>query len=223
MVMAQGKGEIQLHVAPHGSMEYVLDGKERLSNRALVLPAGEHRFTFWAPDRSIVDTTLLILADTSIAFYKTLAPSPEFVAFQQQQRKVRRARTSLRILPLAATLVSGVFTAVAYNAYSESRTLLQDAEASYTTLRDPNAITLLKEKELPRLQTEHDAAARRVGWLTAITSVAALGTVWSFIKAAQVDDAPYEDKERIRFEGLVWLPGSTGGHLYAGFTIPLSR
>ncbi|MEZ4788496.1 MAG: hypothetical protein R2811_00600 [Flavobacteriales bacterium] len=210
------KGEVQLNVSPQRGMEYILDGRERLTNRALVLTAGDHRFTFWAPDRRILDTTLTIIADTSIAFYKTLAPTAEYLSFQRDLKRVKHQRFYYRAVPLLATVVGGVFTLNAMKQNNETYDALQAAEDEYASFRDPVVIATHKTTVLPRLQEKHDAANTQLRTTMAITSVAALATIWGFIKAARVEEPTYEDKERLRFEGLVWLPGPRGGSLQAG-------
>lgn len=221
--MAQGKGEVQLHVAPQRGMAYVLDGKERLNNRALVLPAGEHRFTFWAPDRRILDTTLTIVADTSIAFYKTLEPTEAYLAYVNVQRKVKQQRLFYRAVPLLATAAAGLYTMSAVKKNNDTRAALVEAEERYSTLRDPGMIATEKRDVLPRLQEDHDAAYRNLSLGVIGTTAFALATVWGFIKAARIEDPVYEDRERIRFDGLVYVPGQRGGMLHAALTIPLAR
>lgn len=212
------KGEIQLNISPQRSMEYVLDGRERLNNRALVLPAGEHRFTFWAPDRKILDTTLTIIADTSIAFYKTLTPTEAYLTYQRDLKRIKHQRLFLRSLPVLATAVCAISTVNARKENNEAYDALVAAEEAYPTFRDPGIIATHKATVLPRLQREQDEANRKLRTTLAVTSVAALATVWCFIKAGNLEEPVYEDKERIRFEGLVWLPGQRGGNLHVGLT-----
>lgn len=220
---AQSKGEVQLHVAPHRQVEYILDGKERISNRALVLSAGEHRFTFWAPDRKVLDTTITIIADTSIAFYKTLEPTEAYLEYAKADQRVRQQRLFYRAVPLLATVAAGLYTANAVKKNNDARAALVEAEGSYATMRDPRVIAEQKEDVLPRLQDEHDRTYRNLGLAVVGTTTFALATVWGFIKAARIQDPAYEDRERIRFDGLVYMPGQHGGTLHAALTISLAR
>ena len=53
---------------------------------------------------------------------------------------------------------------------------------------------------------------------------AASGAAWWYLRKARAERKPpvFEDKERARFEGLVWTPDANGQGLWlAGFTIPL--
>lgn len=220
---AQGKGEIQLNVSPQRGMAYVLNGKERLTNRALVLPAGEHRFAFWSPDRRILDTTLTVIADSTVAFYKTLAPTEAFLTYQAGLKRAKHKRLLYRAVPLLATVVGGVFTMNAKKENDAAYDALKSAEEEYATLRTPFIIANHKTNVLPSLQAEHDAAYRRMRLMMVGTSVVALATVWGFIRAARVEDPTYEDQEKLRFDGLVWLPGQNGGTFHAGMSYRLIR
>lgn len=218
---AQGKGTIELKVAPFKGMEYILDGKERLHHPALVLPAGEHRFVFYAPDRQVLDTVLRIVADTSMVFKKVLPATVAYRTYMDERRKVAQGRFFYRAVPLLATAVGCVFIANGKKQSTEAYDALVAAEDSYAVSRSPSGIDALKDEQLPVLQRDLDDANKKLGLALGFTSVAAVATVLGFIKSASLEDPVYEDREKIKFDGLVWLPGQQGGTVQFGMTIPI--
>ena len=46
-------------------------------------------------------------------------------------------------------------------------------------------------------------------------------TTWSIIRASKKPAPVFEDKEKVRFDGLVWVPGRQGGSLALGLTVPI--
>ncbi len=216
----QSTGQVQLYVSPPQQMRYILNMQERSESTILSLPAGEHRFTFWAPDRSILDTTITVIADSTIVFRKTLPPSPEFLEHRAAQERIGRERLAWRGLPLLATAVGGAFTVRAVNKHNQAYDALVEAEASYSTLRAPGAIQRLKEETIPARRTEFDDSRNRVMVAGIFTGVAAASAVYGFMRTAGKKAPAYQDKERLRFEGLVWTPGDGGGW-YAAMTLPI--
>ena len=64
-VQAQTSGKLRLVVDPGDSYEFVLDHQFRMQKREVELLTGPHHFSFWAPERSIVDTTITMAGRTS--------------------------------------------------------------------------------------------------------------------------------------------------------------
>lgn len=216
----QDKGELKLYVSPFNGVEYILDGTERLNARGLVLPAGDHRFVFWAPDRQILDTTLTILPDTVQAFHKTLVPTLEYRDFLQAQKRVKHGRFFYRAIPTALAGVGVVMSLNAKKGLDEANTTLTELEDDYATLRAPSSIVSLKSEAIPNAQDEVDQASRKLTTAVVFTSVAVVATVWGFIKAGSLEDPEYEDKGKVIFDGLVWVPGQQGV-FQAALTIPI--
>ncbi|HQW06160.1 MAG TPA: hypothetical protein PLV08_10040 [Flavobacteriales bacterium] len=221
ITVGQGKGEIKLHVSPHNGVEYVLDGKERLSNRGLVLPAGDHRFVFWAPDRKMLDTTLTIVADTTILFYKILPITDAYRAYKVEQKRAVQGRFFYRAIPLVLTATAGVFAWNSNKKDREAYDALVAAEDSYNSLRVPLAITGLKDQVLPSLQADLDAANRRLTMAVALAGVGVVATILGFIKAGRIVEPTYKDKGKVEFDGLVWMPSRNGSSIQLGMHIPI--
>lgn len=202
------QGELLLLVHPMEHAEYILDGKERrkAASQWLRLDVGEHRFTCWAPDHRIWDTTLHVRADERIEVRKRLAWSDEYLAYRKSSAAVGRSRLLWKGLPLLGTLVAGGLTLNARARHQEAYDELKALEASYGTLTSRAGIAYLKTTDLPEAGQRVDGTRRTLVVNGAITCVAALATVYGFWRASRLERPRYEDKERLRFEGLAWAP-----------------
>ena len=217
---AQSKGEVRIAVQPQRGLEYLLDGKERLVNLGLMLPAGPHRFVFYAPDRMLLDTTVMVISDSTIMLRKVLPPTPEYVSFRRSIKRNAQGRFFFRVIPLALTAVTTGFAVAANRDRLEADKALTEAEESYGTLRTPSVISDLKDRKLIQLQTEYDKARSRTIFYTSLATVASIATVIGFIKAASIKDQEYHDLEKVRFDAMAWIDGSDPGCM-ATITIPL--
>lgn len=218
--LAQGKGEVRLAVQPREGLQYIIDGKERLSNPGVMLPPGPHRFVFWAPNRSIVDTTLNVIADSVINFIKVLPVPPEYRAHVKTLKRNGYKRLAYRGVPILVTAASAVLAISANKQRKDADEALRSAEAQYGSERNPSAIEILKTNEIPSRQDDLNKAHRRTMIWTGAAVVGAAATVYGFIKAARVQDPDYEDREKVRFDAMAWSE-TNGFGLYATLQVPL--
>jgi hypothetical protein len=218
--VAQGKGEVRLAVQPMQGLQYILDGKERLSNPGLMLEPGPHRFVFWAPDRSIVDTTIIVIADSVITFRKVLPVPAEYRAHVRTLKNNGYKRLAYRGVPILFTAASAVLAVSANKKRKDADEALRSAEDQYSTERNPAAIEILKTTEIPARQTDLDKAHRNTTLWTGATVLGAAATVFGFIKAARIVDPVYEDQQKMRFDAMAWSE-TNGFGLYATLQIPL--
>jgi len=214
------KGEVRLAVQPSQGLQYILDGAERMSNPGLMLPAGPHRFVFYAPDRSILDTTIQVYSDSVVLFRKVLPPTPEYRAHLAARQRNGYNRFLLKATPIAVTSAATFFALSANRSRIKADESLREAEEQYAVERNPAEIAGLKESVIPARQAELDAAHRRTLIWTGVAVIGAAATVAGFIKAARIEDPLYEDKEKIRFDGMAWA-GPRGMVYMASLQIPL--
>ena len=219
-VQAQAKGEVRLVVQPQQGLQYILDGRERLSNPGVMLPPGQHRFVFWAPNRGIVDTTLNVIADSVITFRKVLPVPLEYRAHARTLQRNGYKRTAYRGVPVLFTAASAVLAVSANKKRKDADEALRAVEERYGTERNPAAIEGLKTSEIPARQTDLDQAHRRTMLWTGATVLGAAATVLGFIKAARIQDPVYEDQQKMRFDAMAWSE-TDGFGLYATLRIPL--
>jgi hypothetical protein len=213
--------EVRIQVHPMADVQYILDGKERLkaTQQWLRLPTGRHSFSFWAPGFSIWDTTLTVAAGDSVLLRRVLRSTPEFRAHQKAESRVVRSKFLWKAIPLAAMGVFGVLTHYARRPHDEAYEELQRLRASYPTLMSRSDIAHVKDVEIPEMQ-DRLADTRRVLVLNgALTCVSALAAVYGFHHAKRIKAPAYEDKERLRFEGLTWRSSMHGGHGMLGMQL----
>lgn len=218
--VAQGKGEVRLAVQPQQGLQYILDGKERISDPGLMLEPGPHRFVFWAPNRSIVDTMINVIADSVITFRKVLPVPPEFRAHMKTLQRNGYKRLAYRGVPILFTATAAVLAVSANTKRMDADEALRAAEERYSTERNPTAIVGLKSSEIPARQDDLDRAHRAAMFWTGATVLGAAATVYGFIKAARIGDPVFEDHEKMRFDAMAWSE-MNGFGLYATLQIPL--
>lgn len=219
--VAQQTGQVRLFVDPGHSFEFVLDGKYRMQQREVRLATGPHRFQFWAPARSIVDTTLMVLPDTTIDFRLILPRSVEYVAYQEDLARLKREQWLQRGLPTALAAGAGAYAVVHIIRYRDADRQLKADEELYRTSADPSELRRLKEDLIPQHKDDFRRARTRAYVGTGVFVGLAAGATYAIVKAARKPVPFFEDKEKLRFDGLVWTPGPGGGTWSGGLTLHL--
>lgn len=220
--IAQTTGQLRLVVDPGHDFQVVLDGTHRLQERVLELSEGNHRLQLWAPTRRIVDTTVYVRAGSSRELMVRLPFSPEFLDHQQEVKRFRERLWLNKALPTVATVGTAAWTTVSYLNYRKAGRQLQEDKDLYSTSADPGEIAELKDERLPAHQDDFRRSKVMLGVSTGVFAVAAAWTIWSYRRADRTPLPVFDDKEKVRFDGLVWLPGPDGGGVWAaGLTIPL--
>jgi len=217
----QGTGTLRFLVEPGDSYQFVLDGKYRMQEREVKLMEGPHTFTFWAPTRSIVDTVLRVQAGTTKDVILRLPYSPEYVAYQRELSQLKKEQWLGRVLPCAVTLGTGIWAVSSFVNYKDAHDQLEADEALYTSSASPNGLQQLKEVDVPVHQEEFAQARTNFYISGGVFLASAAFTTWSIIKASKKPLPTFEDKEKVKFDGLVWVPDRRGGTWAMGLTIPI--
>ncbi len=219
--LAQEQGRVRFFVDPGDDFSFVLDNKYRLQQREISLSPGPHTFTFWAPRHAMVDTSFTVIADSLSILTLRLPLSLEYIDHQRELHRFRRKQLLTRSLPAAATAGVGIWAVAGFFAYRNAHNDLQDLEKEYADLQVPRAIAQLKEQEIPAAkETFKD---KRTAFFIAggLFAAGLAGTIHAFRSTAHREVPVFEDKEKLRFEGLVWAPGAQGGTWAAGISLPL--
>ncbi len=220
-VQAQSSGQLRFRFEPDNSMQFVLDGKYKLSDREITLEEGAHRFTFWAPERLMLDTTLTVLGDRTQEVFIRLRYSPDYVDHRRaEERFVKQGRWG-RYLPPLVTGATAAWATVSFLNFGKASRDLDDLADSYRTSADPAGIQRLKEEEIPAAKDDLRSARTQAYVSTGVFALSAVATVIIRKRLASRSAPVFEDKERIRFEGLVHQPLGNGGIWSATFSLPL--
>ena len=219
---AQSTGKLRLMVDPGHDFAFVLDGKHRMQSREVDLLEGNHRLQIWAPTRTIVDTTIYVRAGSTRELMVRLPYSEAYVQHQQDVRKFRERLWLQKALPTIATVGVGTWTLLSYLKYAKAGEQLDTDEAFYRSSADPSDIAELKQVTIPEHKDDFRKARTMLTISGSVFALAAAGTIWSYIRAGNAPAPTFDDKERIRFDGLVWVPSPDGsGTWLAGITLPL--
>lgn len=203
---AQSSGQLRFRFEPAQGVSYVLDGKYRMAEVELTLLEGAHRFTFWAPERRMLDTTLTVLPNRLVEVPVTLRYTQAFVDHRRAVERHRRQTLWSRWAPPVVTAGAAAWAAVAWSRFVQADKELDDLGDSYRTLSDPRGIERLKTERIPAAKDDFARARTRAYTATGVFVLSAAAT-WYLNRTVARRPAPqYIDEERIRFEGLVCVP-----------------
>ena len=221
VAQAQSTGQLRFRFEPDRGMQYVLDGKYRMGDRELTLEEGRHTFTFWAPERLMMDTVFVVEPGRAKDVLVRLRYSQEYVDYRRAEERFESQRRIGRLwLPLA-TAGAGAWTTVAWIRLAQSHSTLVDLEDSYNALADPDRIEALKTTDLPNAQADLRNARTHAYVASGVFALSTAATVMLRKKLATRSAPEFKDQERIRFEGLVWEPGERRGTWAAALSIPI--
>lgn len=218
----QSTGTLRITCEPQATYSYILDGKHRLRDRELTLMEGPHRLVFWAPERRVLDTTFTIVPNALTEARIQLRYSEEFIAFNKKLRRYERDDRWLRYGTPVLVLGSAAWFGVSVYQGIDARRDLDHLRDDYAESTSPSGITALKGNDVPdankRLRQARVMAGVSGGLLVGS------GALWWYMKKIRAKrPAPvFDDKEKARFDGLVWMPDASGQGIWmAGLTIPL--
>ncbi len=220
---AQSSGKLHLLIDPPTTFSYKLDHKFTMQQSDLELLEGAHHFSFWAPQRKVMDTTITISGGEDRTLALRLPFSPEYLVYQRDLKAYRKDRQLQRLIPAVATGTSLIYTVVRYGKMKKAHDLLEDDRKAYDEAGAPNAITVLKNETIPSHKDDFDKA--RTGYRVAVgvTVLFAGATAFMYLRSAKRKKPVFIDTEKVRFDGLSWAPGPNGDEWTGGITWNFSR
>jgi disulfide bond formation protein DsbB len=220
-VVAQSAGKLRFVVDPGGSYSFILDHQYRMQQREVELSAGPHHFTFWAPERRMVDTTLFVVEDRTKDVFIRLPFSDEYRAYERELREVKKQNLLGLALPTLATVGTGVLAGITYSGYNKAHNELLADEELYRSGSDPRAIQELKEVTIPNHKSAF-ADKRTTFFITAgVFAAVAAGSTYMIIRTLRKPAPAFRDTQKVKFDGLVWLPSGSSGYFLTGLHIDL--
>jgi hypothetical protein len=194
-----------------------------MQQREVELPAGPHHFTFWAPERRIVDTALTVEAGRMKDVVVRLPYSAEYLAYQRELSDHQGYMRRNRLLPGAITVGSLLYTALAWSKYKKAHDVLGQDKMDYDHSQSSELIDIMKDDRIPAHKKDFERAQRNFG-IAAGVSILSVGiTTWLYLRSSKRQAPVFQDQEKLRFDGLVWMPGPGGGQWMAGLTLDLSK
>jgi hypothetical protein len=220
---AQVTGTIRFDLAPAGTTRYVVDGRYRMSERQVELMEGPHRFVFWAPERRMLDTTINVAGGRVIDVPVTLRYSEEFIAWRKRSDRGRVERAWARHAPPVLMVGAGAWAIASYVRHEQAYSDLKALASEYATSVDPGRIADIKAEVLPEAKNALRETGTGMVVAGGVFALATAATIFLRMRYRDRDVEPFEDRERLRFEGLVWSPVPGGGLLGASLSMPLHR
>ena len=219
---AQTVGKLRLMIDPGAGFEFVLDHKYRMQQREVELATGPHHFTFWAPQRMMVDTTLIVLENQTRDVLIRLPFSNEYRAYEEELRREKNRMWLHVALPSAVTLGMGIVTYGTFRQYRDAHEQLSIDEEAYRLGADPAQLADLKSEVIPRHKNEFTDKRGVFYASVGVFAAVAAGSAYMIIRQAKRPAPRFHDSEKVKFDGLVWLPGhDEGGMWLTGIHIDL--
>ncbi|MFT3885899.1 MAG: hypothetical protein QM724_10860 [Flavobacteriales bacterium] len=149
---AQTTGTLRLFIDPGNNFEFIVDRKFRMRQRQVELASGAHRFTFWAPQRTIVDTMVTIEPGVTRDLVMHLPYAPEFIAYSKRSSAFQRKRNTMKFVPLGITVASAAWTLTRYAKLNDAKNVLDRDQDTYDHAVDPGGPHLPEAGDDPRAQ-----------------------------------------------------------------------
>lgn len=223
VLMAQTSGKLRLQIDPANSFAYKLDHRFSMQQTDLELLEGAHHFSFWAPQRKLVDTTITISGGEMRTFQLRLPYSTEYLVYQRDLRSYEKTMRVMRLLPMAVTGGALFFTGFKYADMKKAHDRLEADGDAYDDATSPHAITVLKEQSVPAHADEFDKARTAFRISAGATVLFAGVTAYLRLRSTKVPKPVFRDAEKVRFDGLSWMPGPSGGAWTGGLIWNFTR
>ena len=208
---AQTSGHLQFQLDPSTGYSYIVDHRFRMQQPEVELGSGPHHFSFWAPQRRVVDTTLTVPEGTTTRVPLTLPYSAEYLTYKQDLLRYKRALRGQHILMVAVNTGCAVWAVSGLVKMNDAQDALSTDRATYTNSVVPSDITYLKDVTIPGHNADFRSGRTTLivgGIATGLTTAA---TILLWKRCYKGAPPVFEDKERLRFEGLAWMPLQNGG------------
>lgn len=207
---AQSVGRLRFMVDPPTGYEFVLDHKYRMAQQEVELSTGPHHFSFWAPQRMVTDTTLIVMENSIRDVRLRLPFSNDFRFHEQAVRSDRKKVWTRVVLPSVLTAGAVGATVGTFLGYQRAHHRLRDDREAYINGSDPGALASLKSDVIPRHKDEFRAKRGLFLASAGVCAVVAAGTTWLIVRHARRERPTFFDREKVKFDGLVWMPTGRG-------------
>lgn len=208
-VLCQNTGEIFFKIRPSYSFEFILDDNKRMKQKKVELSEGVHNFKLWAPSRSIVDTNITVIADSTSIFTLELPFDPDHVVFVEELRVFNKKRMWYLVPSAAAFAGTAWWMATAYGEYEDAYNELNAQYDRYQSVTDPDEFPayrdILQDRKDEFKQKEDEFIVSAV-----VFGATAIASVFMVTKALKLEKPVFHDKAKLEFDGLVYVPREKG-------------
>ena len=222
-VLAQVAGKVRLLVDPGHNFKFVVDKQFKMEQREVELSEGLHDFSVWAPERMVVDTPVFVVAGRTTDLVVRLPYSPEFKAYSAATGDFETKRRWYRAAPIVVGAGGLIWTTIGYTKYSKAKKALEADRTKYDINADPGDIARLKGEVIPQHNEDLAKARRTIYAGASITAIGAFATYYIMRKTAKWERPIFNDQEKIKFDGLAWVPSDQGNFFMAGLTLSLGK
>lgn len=222
-VHAQSSGKLRMLIDPGDSYEFIVDHEFRMQQREVELTTGPHHFSFWAPQRIIVDTTLTVENGRTKNVVLRLPFSKDYLIYQRDLQHYQRTMKLNRALPMVVTGGAALFTALSYFKVKKAHDQLDEDRDAYANGGSSYRIGVLKDQTIPGHKDDFKKAQTQYVVAGGLTLLCAGVTAFLYHRSGRIARPGFQDKEKLRFDGLSWIPQEGGGQWMAGLTLNFGK
>ena len=222
-VHAQSTGKLRMLIDPGDSYEFIVDHEFRMQQREVELTTGPHHFSFWAPQRIVLDTTLTVQEGRTKSVVLRLPFSKDYLIYQRDLQQYQRSMRIQRVLPMVVTGGAVLFTVLSFVKVKKAKDQLDEDLTTYEENRSPYRIGILKEQTIPEHKDDFKKAQTRYVVAGGITVLCAGVTAYLYHRSAHIAAPTFLDSEKLRFDGLSYIPQDGGGQWVGGLTWNFGR
>ena len=114
------QGQLRFFVNPGHNFRIQVDGELQESTNVLTLDAGKHRISVWAPDYNVKDTTVNVLADTTVTLVMRLRHTTAWYKYQEDYRTWKQDRGMKRWPPMLLFVAASTTTIITRSAMNRA-------------------------------------------------------------------------------------------------------
>jgi hypothetical protein len=221
VTFSSAQGTVRYFINPADRIEEKLDGKLQSRVATRQLDPGAHRFTFYAKGFQLLDTVVNIEQDAILDLRYVLKVDPDHQRFRDAEKVRQNGRVLWVYTPAAFTVGGLAWTLNAMKKESEAYDALKASEASYSTLNSPSQVQALKDEVIPSQEQALEDAQRAVLTASVFTGTMAAVTIYGLIRSSHRKVPAFEDRQKLRFDGIAWVPNGSSGIMLAGLTVLL--
>ena len=114
------QGKVRFFVNPGHNYRIQVDGQLQEATNVLTLDAGKHQVAVWAPDYNVKDTTIQVVADTTVTLVMCLRHTNAWYKHQEEYREWKQARGMKRWPPVALIAAAATTALITRDAMNTS-------------------------------------------------------------------------------------------------------
>lgn len=206
------QGQLRFLVMPGHNFRVKIDGEVQRATNRFDLEAGKHLVSVWAPDYRAKDTTIVVVADSTITIVMRLVHTGAYYKWMQEHQVWRQAQ-GMRRWPPVLVGIAAVTTAVfSHQAMNESHLehVTAGFDARFATGRRQFSLQTDSDLALTRFKQQRTTLIAA----SAVSVGAVVWAVWGFKRSNKTFEPARPVKDPWNLTDLSFAPHPDGGAVF---------